>query len=100
MAKGKKTGGRHAGTPNKLSVAQAFVKRIEDLISKSEGQRSLFALERMACRFITSDDTKVAFGVWSKLVEYKLGKAVQPISGEGGGPLQVQIITNASFPTP
>jgi len=40
-------------------------------------------LERLACRFIVGEDTKVAFGVWSKLVEYKLGKPTQPLEHSG-----------------
>lgn len=92
--------GRPKGSENRAPQAQAFVKRIETMLNKKSGQKSPFALEREACRFIESDDTKVAFGVWSKLVEYKFGKPVQPNehSGKDGEPIAVQIITNVQIP--
>jgi hypothetical protein len=102
MAIGRKTGGRVKGSNDKLPAAQAFVNRIEGMLGKANDKSGeLYGnLERMACRFITSDDTKVAFGVWSKLVEYKFGKPIQPVTGKDGEPIQLQVVTNATFPQP
>ena len=85
--------GRPKGSENRVPSAQAFVRRVESMLGKSNPECG--NLEKLACRFITSDDTKVAFGVWSKLVEYKFGKAVQPIAGaEGAEPIRVIVETS------
>jgi hypothetical protein len=34
------------------------------------------------------------------LVEYKFGKPIQPVTGKDGEPIQLQVVTNATFPQP
>ena len=85
--------GRPKGSENKRPQVQGFVAKIESMLRKSHPEWE--NLERAACRFITSDDLKVAFGVWSKLVEYKFGKPIQPIAGaEGAEPIRVIVETS------
>ena len=50
----------------KLSVnAEYFVKRVETMLRKGGHD----GLERLACRFLTGEDVKVAAFIWAKLTE-------------------------------
>lgn len=69
-------GGRPKGSISKPPEAKAFVAGVERRLAKGG---ITDALENLACRFVTGEDTKVAFGVWAKLMEYKFGKATEHI---------------------
>lgn len=66
---------------------EQFAKRIETRIRKA-GQTD--SMERLICRLMTGDDVKVATILAVKWVEWRFGKAPQPITG-GSEPLKVQI---------
>jgi hypothetical protein len=36
-------------------------------------------MERLACRFLTREDDKTAFGVWREMMHYKYGMPTQPV---------------------
>jgi hypothetical protein len=56
----------------KLSVnAEYFVKRVETMLRK----RGHDGLERLACRFLTGEDVKVAAFIWAKLKRRRDAKA-------------------------
>lgn len=85
MAKGHKTGGgSRKGKPNKSTQdVQAFVDAVFKKISP----------EVLADELLASDNEKVKAMVFLKLLEYRYGKPVQPVSGAGDNapPLRVKI---------
>lgn len=54
--------------------------------------------EAFGRELLRSTDEKVRTQVYLRLLEYKFGKPSQPITGEGGGPISVQLVTNVTFP--
>lgn len=50
---------------------EAFAKRIETMIRKGGATDSI---ERLICRLLTGDDTKVSAALAAKWVEWKYGK--------------------------
>lgn len=83
MAKGLKTGGRKAGTPNK---ATAEIKTL----ARQYSQEALEALVKVI-RSTDSDSARVA--AIRELLDRGYGKATQPISGdEDGPPVPVEIV--------
>lgn len=83
MAKGLKTGGRKAGTPNK---ATAEIKTL----ARQYSQEALKALVNVI-RSTDSDSARVA--AIRELLDRGYGKATQPISGdEDGPPVPVEIV--------
>lgn len=96
MAKGHKTGGRKAGTPNqstleKRSATQVFFSSI---ISDKEE-------EKLWEHFLYEADPNVVnWQAFKRAVEYKRGMPVQQHAGPDGGPIPVQLITNAALPEP
>jgi hypothetical protein len=83
--------GRPKGSGNKTDELKAAIRRIEAVLVKS-GHKG--GLELMACRFLTSEDVKVAAGVWGRLMEWKWGKPAQPVTGEGGtGAIKVIVLS-------
>lgn len=94
MAKGHKTGGRKPGTPNKNALekrtaTQVFFTRI--LSDKEE--------EKLWDDFLTGPDPNVVnWQAFKRAVEYKRGMPLQQVSGPEGGPIPVQLITNAALP--
>lgn len=92
MAKGIKTGGRQAGTPNK--VTQEFRQTITDLLSDNASNVALW-LEKVANGDgdeVKPDPAK-ALDLLAKLAEFaspKLGRS--EISGPDGGALTVQLV--------
>jgi hypothetical protein len=75
MAKGRKTGGRSAGTPNKASlplktVAQEYGPRVIE---------KLWAI----CEKGESDQAKI--NAARELLDRGYGKPAQPVSGDGDG---------------
>jgi hypothetical protein len=56
--------------------AKLFVSRVERMLAKGGTDGGL---ERQACRFITGEDEKTAFGVWRELMHYKFGMPTQQL---------------------
>lgn len=83
MAKGRKTGGRKPGTPNKATAeAKAIALRFLDRRSDEE----IDALWEAA----KAESASKAMGMWLQAQEFvlpKLGR--QEHVGEGGGPVRV-----------
>lgn len=91
--------GRPKGSKNRVSAdtLEAFATRCIRTLGKTGDTQSL---ERLICRLLTGKDEKIAAGLAAKLVEWKYGKAIQPVSGKDGAPIAVQIITNTGFADP
>lgn len=49
-------------------------------------------------KYLHHSDEKIAWEAFKLAKSYKSGKPVQPMSGENGNPIPVQIVTNASLP--
>jgi hypothetical protein len=85
MAKGKKTGGRKEGTPNRVTVD--FRHTIQALLDDNRDNVKLWLAD------VAADDPAKALDLMAKLAEYaapKLSRAEH--TGPEGGPMQVQIV--------
>lgn len=83
MAKGRKTGGRVAGTPNK---ATSEIKAL----ARTHAPAVIAELARLATG-AESESARVA--AIKELLDRGFGKAAQPVTGEDGeGPVQYQKI--------
>lgn len=83
---------------NSADSLENFAKGIEEMFRKGKDQGP-FALMRQVCRLMASGDEKVSAAMTSKWVEWRFGKPVQPIAGKDGAPIQVELVTNATFPS-
>ena len=83
MAKGFKTGGRVAGTPNKSSVLQAVLKELDPTGGKSYWQQV------HAIATGQHDDVHARLKALTLMLAYIEGKPVdrQEHTGPGGGPI-------------
>jgi hypothetical protein len=81
MAKRKKTGGRQAGTPN----------RVTKILMKVAGKYTRQAVTTLAA-IMNDEDQPGAARVMAarELLDRAHGKPTQPHSGEDGGPIQTQ----------
>ena len=59
---------------------ERFAMRIEERLAKSKGP---FALEQLVCRLLTGKNPAIAAKMAEKVVEWRYGKSVQPITGTG-----------------
>ena len=85
MAKGRKTGGRPPGTPNKATsnAREAIAAFVEGNVGRLNGW-----LDQIA-----ADDPQAAFKCFMDVVEYHIPKLARAeIVGEGGKPIQVNIV--------
>jgi len=100
MAKGHKTGGRVKGQ-NKAESAECFVRQVERTLAKGQWNDSFINL---TCRHLTRDGKNAALSLTAllRMLEMKYGRPKQTTehTGKDGGPIAVQVITNASFPQP
>lgn len=90
MAKGKKTGGRKAGSVNKVTVAKAEGIDVKALA----GQYTEMAIAELA-RLATNAASETArAAACNSLLDRGHGKAAQAleVSGKDGGPLQVTFV--------
>lgn len=79
MAKGRKTGGRISGTPNKSTSDVKALARIH-------APEAIVELARLA-RNAVSESARV--GAIKEILDRAYGKAPQPMDGDGeGGPIQ------------
>lgn len=85
MAKGKKTGGRRAGTPNRRTVLEDVLREVDP----SDGLVYFQTLHTIAVGAHTDIRAKIAAA--SKLIEHKWGTPVarHEISGPEGKPIEV-----------
>ena len=86
MAKGRKTGGRQAGTPNK-------VQREDRELAQKYGPRAIEELAKMAGLKGVANRAEaeaVRKGALDSLLDRAYGKPAQPVDGDGeGGPISV-----------
>lgn len=95
MAKGRKTGGRLKGTPNKATAAvKSFVAGVEARLH----QRGM-SLEERAFQLLRCADPQVIARTLGIILAYKYGKPVQPIAGAGEDSEPVKIVFD-SIPRP
>lgn len=89
MAKGKKTGGRVAGTPNKDKAD------LLELIRSTGAKHPIEGMALAAVKAEEAGDDKLAFQAYSELAPYVAAKrkAIE-VTGEEGGPLQHTIDTS------
>jgi hypothetical protein len=78
MAKGKKTGGRVAGTPNK---ATADIKAVAREMTPAATERLKLLLQ--------SDNEAVALGAVKEVYDRAYGKATQIVAGDEEAPLRI-----------
>ncbi len=85
MALGHKTGGRTKGTPNHTDDLQAFARRIEQVVIGAK-LKDCESMERLICRILTKPgkNPAVAAMMATKWVEWRYGKAIQPLAGKDG----------------
>lgn len=73
----------------KDNLAQ-FAKRIASRLRKSSGNTD--SMERLICRLLTGYNEQVAARMASEWVEWRFGKAPQPVTGEDGkGPVDINV---------
>ena len=85
MARGKKTGGRQAGTPNKATLAarEAIAAFVDGNADRLQGWLDQIAEER---------GPQAAFDCFSTLLEYHVPKlARQEHTGGDGKPIKMQV---------
>lgn len=85
MAKGRKTGGRQKGTPNKATAA---AREVALAFLSQRTAREIEALWRAAKK----ESSGKAFGMWLGAVEFvmpKLGRTEH--TGEGGEPIKASL---------
>ena|SRR5208282_2758290 len=72
----------------KTDNLEQFAKRIETRIRKACGSGD--GMERLICRILAGKDPRLAAFMAIKWVEWRYGKAKQPVqhSGTGGGPIE------------
>jgi len=92
MAKGHKTGGRKAGTPNKIT---AELRTDVRLLAMPYGPRSIELLAAMAglTRKRPADSEMVRVACAKELLERAYGKATQPIGSDPDRPVVFQWAT-------
>lgn len=81
MAKGKKTGGRQAGTPNK-------VQREDRELARKYGPKAIEELAKMAGlkgEVGRAEAEAVRKGALDSILDRAYGKPTQPIDGDGDG---------------
>jgi len=92
-------GGRRLGagrkTGSKTGSAIGPWNNVKELCDAVFAQHDPIAI---ANNLLTCGDAKVVERVWEKLLEYKFGKPVQPVSGADGGAIQVQIVSSIARP--
>lgn len=83
MAKGRKTGGRVAGVPNRHTALEDVLREIDP----TDGQVYWQQLHAIAA--LPHDDAHARLKALSLLFSYKYGKPVErhEIGGPGGGPI-------------
>ncbi len=86
MAKGKKTGGRQKGTPNKNTAD------LKEMAGK-HGKEAIAAVLELARN---GDNETIRLAAWRDLMDRGYGKPAQAIVGESGG--AVQIIVSTGIP--
>lgn len=89
MANGGKRPG--AGRPKGTPAASTIAKRDWGTAILPD------AFEKILWRKFLKDK-KNGFAAFQLALAYKHGKPVQPISGKDGGPIPVQLVTNAQLP--
>lgn len=87
MAAGKKTGGRQAGTPNKI-------QREDRALAKKYGPKAIEELAKMAGLAKggegAAEAEAVRKGALDSILDRAYGKPTQPVDGDGeGGPINV-----------
>lgn len=85
MAKGKKTGGRQKGVPNKSTAMarEAFARFVDGNAEKLQGWLDTIAKEQGA---------EKAFNCFMQVAEYHVPKLARTeLTGEGGGPVPITI---------
>ena len=80
---GRKTGGRSAGTPNKVTA------EVRDL-ARVHGPAVLEELARLA---LESEAIRRKVAAAKEILDRRYGKCAQPISGDEAGPTILRVIT-------
>lgn len=97
MAKGRKTGGRKAGSVNlRASKGPGFVEQVRDRL-KSEKK---LTFEQLSVSLLTCGIPGVVQKELQNLREYEYGKPMSSVehSGKEGGPIPVTIISYVGRP--
>jgi hypothetical protein len=92
MAKGKKTGGRQAGTPNKATAAarEAVARFVDGNADRLQAWLDEIAAEKGA---------QAAFDSFTSLLEYHVPKLQRTeVTGENGGPQKTETVLRCGKP--
>lgn len=89
-------GGRQKGTPNKITaIKRTHIQEYFQQIVSDKQESKLWD------HFMNSPDPNIVnWQAFKRAVEYKRGMPVQQHAGPDGGPIPVQLITNAALPEP
>lgn len=90
--KGKKTGGRQPGTPNKATVnaKEAIARFVDDNAARVQGW-----LDQIA----ETDGPQAAFKCWLDLLEFHVPKLARTeLTGKDGGALQIAKVIDELHP--
>ena len=86
MAKGKRLGGRQKGTPNKATAnaREAIARLVDENAQRMQGWLDQIAQE---------DGPQSAWKCMTDVIEYHIPKLSRAeLTGEGGKPMQVQVV--------
>lgn len=86
---GRKTGGRQKGTPNKRHELKDL---LDAVFAKVDPVAKI--IELLNC----PKDRGTEVRMLVRLLEYAYGQPRQEVTGLGGGPVAVQIVTNLQMP--
>lgn len=91
MAIGKKTGGRQKGTPNRTTalLKDAIIKAAEAVGEDGKGRGKLVGY----CKMLAKDEPKAFSSLLGRVLPMQ-------VTGEGDGPLKIQIIRYADDQDP
>jgi hypothetical protein len=82
MAKGRKTGGRTAGTPNKASAGMKAL--LTEMLPDDR-------LKKEWNKWLRHSDPRIAFEAFKLASAYLFGKPVQVVAGEEMAPIKIDI---------
>ena len=92
MAKGKRLGGRQKGTPNKATAnaREAIARLVDENAQRMQGWLDQIAKE---------DGPQSAWKCMTDVIEYHIPKLSRAeLTGEGGKPMQVQVVRYTDTP--
>ena len=93
---GIRLGGRKKGVPNKSTALKVELRK--DYFERIMDDKRETAMWN---RFLeTPNQDPINWQAFKLAVQYKRGMPIQPVSGEGGGAIKFEFVSNVEFPDP